>query len=241
MSHKVLVFTEDRSTATSLRAGLEKRGYLVQSLSNKKRLLSLTSAGKADFVILDIPDQTDKALAICQELRESDAHVGLIVVVPGRRRQVEAQVDSCIQAPLTARKVHYRLQLLLQDISHRLLRVGDVSLDPKTRVMCRGDHMAKLTPKETLLLQMLMERAGKLVMRKDIMKRVWDTDYTGDTRTIDVHVRWLRVKLEPSPAKPVYIRTIRRQGYLFDSPDPAMPDAGTDEESNGPVDLDPPE
>jgi DNA-binding response OmpR family regulator len=100
-----------------------------------------------------------------------------------------------------------------------LITVADIILDPKEKVVRRGHSQMHLTPKEARLLQLLMENAGKLVAREEIMRRVWDTEYTGDMRTIDVHVRWLRKKLEPTPGAPRYICTVRGKGYRFEPGD----------------------
>jgi len=115
------------------------------------------------------------------------------------------------------RKVLRRMKTLREALPHYLISVADVTLDPKDRVVRRNNLETHLTPKEARLLQLLMENAGSLVAREDIMKRVWDTEYTGDMRTIDVHVRWLRKKLEPDPSAPRYIRTVRGKGYRFET------------------------
>ena len=98
------------------------------------------------------------------------------------------------------------------------LRAGGISLDLKSRSVTKGKVTVRLTPKGCALLQTFMKNGGIVLTRKFLMKEVWDTDWTEDTRTLDVHVRWLRQKIEDNPSKPVYLRTVRGVGYRFEAP-----------------------
>jgi len=99
------------------------------------------------------------------------------------------------------------------------LQAGGISLDLENRCVTKGKVTVRLTPKECALLQTFMNNGGMVLTRKVIMKKVWDTDWTEDTRTLDVHVRWLREKIEDDPSKPVYLRTVRGVGYRFEVPE----------------------
>ena len=225
MPEKILVFTKVRSIAKSLGAELEKRGLVVSTTGSKKKMLALTSAGRADYLLVDASSDVEKGLKFCQQLRERDAYVRIILVVQGRRKVSLDSVDASFVAPITARKVLRRMKALRETSPRYLITVADIVLDPKDRVVRCGDHETHLTPKEARLLQLLMENAGSLVPREEIMRRVWDTEYTGDMRTIDVHVRWLRKKLEPVPSAPRYIRTVRGKGYRFEPETPVVDDS----------------
>ena len=100
----------------------------------------------------------------------------------------------------------------------RDLQAGGISLDLENRCVTKGKVTVRLTPKECALLHALMKNGGVVLTRKFIMKEVWDTDWTEDTRTLDVHIRWLREKIEDNPSKPVYLRTVRGVGYRFEVP-----------------------
>ncbi|MBI2846061.1 MAG: response regulator transcription factor [Chloroflexi bacterium] len=95
------------------------------------------------------------------------------------------------------------------------LRAGAFLLDLDRRTLTKGEADASLTPKECALLAAFMSKPGEVLTRKFLMKEIWDTDYLGDTRTLDVHIRWLREKLEDYPSQPAYIQTVRRVGYCF--------------------------
>jgi DNA-binding response OmpR family regulator len=97
----------------------------------------------------------------------------------------------------------------------RTLSVGKLTLDLEKRKVTRGNKSFSLTPKEFILLRILMENAGQLVTRKALMRQVWETDYMGDTRTLDVHIRWVREKVEDNPGKPQRLVTLRGEGYMI--------------------------
>ena len=217
MPEKVLVFTKVRSTAKSLGAELERRGFVVSTTGSKKKMLALTSTGRVDYLLVDASNDAEKGREFCQQLRERDAYVRIIVVVPGRRKMPLDSADAILTAPLTMRKMLRCMKTLREASPRYLISAADIVLDPKDRIVRRGGQETHLTPKEARLLQLLMEHAGSLVAREDIMRQVWDTEYTGDMRTIDVHVRWLRKKLERTPSTPRYIRTVRGKGYRFEA------------------------
>ena len=216
MSHKVLVFTKDKAVSASLAEGLEKRGFTVAITGSKKKMAGWVAAGRADFIVVDAPNAADKGVELCQRLRASNPDVRIILGLPGRRRRMPTEeMDAILVTPLTVRKVLYRINSLLQAKPRNLLCVGDVSLDPKTRIVRCADRESRLTPKAARLLQVLMQHPGELILRPDIMRDVWDTDFTGDMRTIDVHISWIRKAIEPPGGDPHHIQTVRNKGYLF--------------------------
>lgn len=95
------------------------------------------------------------------------------------------------------------------------LRAGSFILDLDRRTLIKGEADASLTPKECALLAAFISKTGEVLTRQFLMKEIWDTDYMGDTRTLDVHIRWLREKIEDNPSAPVYIKTVRGVGYCF--------------------------
>lgn len=99
------------------------------------------------------------------------------------------------------------------------LQAGGISLDLENRCVTKGKVTVRLTPKECALLRTFMNNGGTVLTRKFLMKEVWDTDWTEDTRTLDVHVRWLRERIEDNPSKPIYLRTVRGVGYRFEVPE----------------------
>jgi DNA-binding response OmpR family regulator len=125
---------------------------------------------------------------------------------------------NVLQMPFTTRRVVNRVIKLLENRQDYFLQVGDLGLNLQTRCVHRGGVITRLTPKQAALLQVLMEHAGQTLKRKFLMETVWNTDYMGDTRTLDVHVRWLREKIEDDPSQPRYLRTVRGIGYRLGMP-----------------------
>jgi DNA-binding response OmpR family regulator len=125
---------------------------------------------------------------------------------------------NVLQMPFTSRRVVNRAVKLLNQREGGFLQVGELALNLRTRCVHRGKRISRLTPKEAMLLQVFMEHAGQTMTRKDLMAIVWNTDYMGDTRTLDVHVRWLREKIEVDPSNPRYLRTVRGIGYRLGIP-----------------------
>ena len=103
--------------------------------------------------------------------------------------------------------------------SHCILQVGQIQLNLDTQEMAKGSRVTPLSPKLFQLLREFMSHAGSVLSRKELMKAIWDTDYLGDTRTLYVHVRLLREKIEDDPCSPAYLRTVRGMGYRFDAPE----------------------
>jgi DNA-binding response OmpR family regulator len=213
MSPKVLIFTQNKALAAFLSDGLGKRDFDVVATSSKKKMCDMVSAGRPDFLLVD--GQIDRPLALdfCSRLRLLNPNAHVIMVAS--TRQNSELIDACIIAPVTLRKVQYHIRALLRIDARNLIVAGDVELDSRNRVVRCAGREEQLTPKEVRLLRLLMERAGSVVTRADIMKEVWDTEYLGDTRTVDVHIRWLRKKIETTPSQPAHIHTIRKNGYRF--------------------------
>jgi len=126
-------------------------------------------------------------------------------------------LDATLEIPVTSRKLLRAVRALLA--RPRFLQAGNLSLDMKTRMVKVGGTTIQMPPKEFVLLKSLMMNAGSVLSRKTIMRAVWNTDFMEDTRTLDVHIHWVRKKIEEDPAHPTFIRTVRGVGYQFISPD----------------------
>ncbi len=213
MSEKVLIFTHNRAVASSLAKALDQHGFAVQTTGNKRQMVAWAANADADYAFVDTTDDLGKGLALCEKVRHSDPYVWLIAALPRTCSSVPQAVDAYFEPPITFRKLYYRIRRLQQIPPRYLVRLGDVTFDPKHRLLLRGEDTIHLTPKEAALLSLLVARAGEVVTRGEIMRTIWNTDYVKDTRTLEVHVCWLRKKIEPVPQHPVYLQTVRGQGY----------------------------
>ena len=136
------------------------------------------------------------------------------------RMAAATSAKAIMTPPFTSRKLLYRLRKVAETLPSRELQAGELALDPVTHTLSKGRTKSRLHREESALLALFMRNPGRVLTRQEIMKQVWETDYIGDTRTLSVHVRWLRQKIEDDPDVPRFLRTVRGVGYRFDVPDP---------------------
>ena len=205
---------------TSLQVDLEKRGYFVSVLPNDKAVLEQIEADEVQLVAVNALAASHQGEEICRSLRSKGVDLPILLLLPeGGEAATDSQADVVLIKPFTIRKVINRLKKLVAQPSSHVLQVGDIQLNFRTRRVQRGNRQPqRLTPKQAKLLETFMRHAGQVLTRRFLMNQVWQTDYMGDTRTLDVHIRWVREKIEPDPSKPVYLTTKRRLGYRFAPP-----------------------
>lgn len=214
---KVLLVENERMTAPSFQAALEKRGYTVTIEHSAPAAIKRSSTFMPDVVVLDASSLKTSGARMCRQLRAS-LNGTPILLVADKKNMPDANCGASVVliAPFTARKLLNMVARLLPADEGASLQVGPIRLNlAQKRIRC-GDREEKVTPKQARLLEMFLRSPGRLLTRKEIIKHVWETDYIGDTRTLDVHISWLRDVIEPNPRKPRYLRTVRGQGYRLD-------------------------
>ena len=218
-SAKVLLLESDRTSAPSFAPAMEKRGYAVTVEHNAQAAVKRVQALSPDIVVLDAASLKTSGARICRQLRASTNGTPILLVADKKNLpDANCGATATLALPFTPRKLLNSVSRLLPGDDSASLQVGPIRLNLAQRRVTCGDREERVTPKQAKLLEMLMRAPGQLLTRKQIIKHVWDTDYTGDTRTLDVHVSWLRSVIEPNPQKPRYIKTLRGQGYLLDLP-----------------------
>ena len=223
---KILLSTSPESRLPDLASALSKRGYTVLASIDLDTLETLKDPSSVDLssVFLGIVDVScgRDGTAYCQAFHSLCPLRPLILLVEEKASvSNECQKLTCgnvLQLPFTSRKVINRVIRLLNYRQGSILKAGRLTLNLQTRCVSYGDVMHRLTPKQAELLQVFMEHAGQTLTRKFLMATVWNTDYMGDTRTLDVHVRWIRERIEDDPGNPQYLRTVRGIGYRFGVP-----------------------
>ncbi|MBT6061692.1 MAG: winged helix-turn-helix transcriptional regulator, partial [Anaerolineae bacterium] len=152
----------------------------------------------------------------CKKLQEQDEELPIILIIDPDKNVSDDGSVLVLRHPFTILKLTNRIKPLLPSDGNNIIQEGAIRLDlDRKRVRCLGQN-TRLTPRLIMLLQTLMEHPGEVVEREELFKKVWETDYTGDTRTLDVHISWLRKAIEPNPTKPKFLRTIRGVGYRLD-------------------------
>jgi DNA-binding response OmpR family regulator len=216
----VLLVESDKASAPSFASALEKRGYNLMVAHSAAEALAKVNGSLPAVVVVDAASLKTSGTRMCKELRRSLEHIRILLVVDKKATLDEGNgADLTLQHPFTPRKLLNGVNRLLPAGDGIALQVGPIKLNLAQRKVKCGAREERLTPKQSKLLEVLMRHAGEVVTRKTLIKQVWETDYTGDTRTLDVHVSWLRAVIEPNPLKPRYLKTLRGQGYRLDAGD----------------------
>jgi DNA-binding response OmpR family regulator len=221
-SARILLIQRSGKSGRSFAPALESKGFEVEVVSTGKTALERGRQTWPDLVVLDAASLGTSGIRICQDLRNGLDGVPLIHILPeghGSSDERSGPADISLEMPFTARKLINRINRLSPAAREGVLEVGPIKLTLGTRVVeCYGREK-RMTPKTARLLEALLRNPGRTLPRDFFMKRIWRTDYVGDTRTLDVHVHWVRQAIEPEPAKPCHILTVRGVGYRFE-PEP---------------------
>ncbi|MCC6614999.1 MAG: response regulator transcription factor [Anaerolineae bacterium] len=230
MSARVLVVERAQSQRPSFAESLKKR-YDVVTASSGKQALAMTHDHPPRVVVLDAISMRTPGDRICQLLHEHLPTTPLIHLSPvsSGNKKSQSCADVVLVQPFTARKLVNAIERLLSNkgasnAEDTIVR-GPFTLYVSRRVLLFHDQETTLTPKLSQLVEAFLRHPGETLDRKTLMSEVWDTDYLGDTRTLDVHIRWFRRAVEADPSKPVYIQTVRGVGYRLNLPptDEAVP------------------
>lgn len=197
---------------------LQKKGFNVEIVTTGKEALGSLNRPDLHLVVVDAASMRTSGKRICTAIRERVNGMPIMLITDPEN---PAEDDNCanvtLSLPFTSRKLVNRIQPLLPSDEDRMVKAGPVHLDIEGRQVRCNNKKTTLTPRLVRLLKMLMDRKGEVVEREELFKKVWRTDYTGDTRTLDVHISWLRNALEKDPKKPKLLRTIRGVGYRLDA------------------------
>lgn len=219
---KLLLVEDDQTLLDTLTFNLTREGYDVMRAADGVTALDLARQHKPDLILLDVMLPGLDGLTVCRTLRrETDA---LIVLLTARSSEVDRIVgldtgaDDYIVKPFSLGELMARLRAVMRRGQHRVetkLQSGDLVLDLVGHRAMRDGKNLNLPPKEFDLLAELIRHKGAVLTRDLLLQRVWGFDFAGDSRTVDVHIRWLREKIEQDPASPTRIETVRGLGYRF--------------------------
>lgn len=207
--------------------GLRQDGATVAFARTQAAGLQMIRELQPHLVIINTISSHFSGDRLCRTLRRRLPHTRILAILErGESARLEAQ--ERLFHPFTTRKLRETVRNLLEAVPPHVLRAGDMELDLITRVVGGPQGKAHLTPKQCRLLAIFMEYPNRVISREDLMKEIWETHYLGDTRTLDVHIRWLREKIEEDPARPRLLVTQRGVGYkliVAMCPEPAAPPA----------------
>ncbi|HEV7205873.1 MAG TPA: response regulator transcription factor [Jatrophihabitans sp.] len=224
---RVLVVEDEESFSDALSYMLRREGYEVEVAATGVEALTAFERSGADLVLLDLMLPGLSGTEVCRELR-SRSHVPIIMVT-ARDSEVDKVVglelgaDDYVTKPFSSRELVARIRAVLrrgaepEELMLNVVEAGPVRMDVERHVVSVDGQQVALPLKEFDLLELLLRNAGRVLTRGQLIDRVWGADYVGDTKTLDVHVKRLRAKIEPDPANPKYLVTVRGLGYKFES------------------------
>jgi DNA-binding response OmpR family regulator len=216
MTDSLLVVEGRHADVPSFAAELQKKGFEVYAVKNGGTAVSRLERVNPSLVVVNAASLRSTGLRICRSIRSKNAKYPIVLVLAKEARVGKDIADAVLVLPFTAQKLANRIKPLLPGDGKNVVHVGPLRLDvEQRRVKCLGKN-SKLTPRLVTLLHLLMDKHGEVVERDALFKKVWETNYTGDTRTLDVHISWLRRAIELDPLKPKFLKTIRGVGYRLD-------------------------
>jgi DNA-binding response OmpR family regulator len=237
MAEKILVVDDEISLQETLAYNLKKQGYEVQTTGDGTEALELAREMEPDLIILDVMLPGLDGFEICRILRREMSTPVLMLTARDdeidRVVGLEVGADDYMAKPFSMRELLARVKAMLrrvrlirEEVNHadgeegkpktKIMEFGNLKIDMTRREITVGGEVVAFKPKEYELLTFLAQHQGQVLSREFILERVWGWDFIGDSRTVDVHVRWLREKIEPDPANPQRIITVRGAGYRFE-------------------------
>jgi two-component system response regulator RegX3 len=232
----VLVVEDEDAYVEGLTRGLEREGFVVHVARDGVEALEVFARVRPDLVLLDVMLPKLSGIDVCRELRVRGSDVPIIMVT-ARSAEIDTVVglevgaDDYVSKPYRLRELVARMRAVLRRRApddagppapnppdDEVLSVGDVALDTERHEVWIREELVRLPLKEFELLALLLDNAGRVLTRDQLIDRVWGSDYVGDTKTLDVHIKRLRSRVEEDPSQPTRIVTIRGLGYKFDAP-----------------------
>ena len=224
---RVLVVEDEESFSDALSYMLRKEGFEVAVAANGNDALDEFDRSGADLVLLDLMLPGLPGTEVCRQLRaRSNVPVIMLTAKDSEVDKVvglELGADDYVTKPFSSRELVARIRAVLRrgtetiELTPPVLEAGPVRMDVDRHVVTVSGDSVRLPLKEFELLELLLRNAGRVLTRGQLIDRIWGADYVGDTKTLDVHVKRLRAKIEPDPAQPTYLQTVRGLGYKFEA------------------------
>ncbi len=226
--HSILIVEDDQNLVDVLTYNLKKEGYTVTSARDGEEALLKARQRTPRLIILDIMLPKMSGLELCRILRKETT--APIIMLTAKSEEIdkivglEVGADDYMTKPFSMRELLARVRAMLRRAEmsraepekEKIINIGDLLIDTSRRRVMRGNALLSLTPKEFELLFFLAQNKGHVFSREHLLNKVWGYDFAGDSRTVDVHIRWLRTKIEPDPDRPTRLITVRGAGYKME-------------------------
>ncbi|MCG1227892.1 response regulator transcription factor [Staphylococcus epidermidis] len=234
MSKKILVVDDEQSIVTLLKYNLETAGYIVEVAYDGEEALKKVETEQPELIVLDVMLPKKDGIEVCKTIR-SDKNLVPILMLTAKDDEfdrvlgLELGADDYMTKPFSPREVVARVKAILrrsqfvneiekEDVDDEDIIIGSIRIRPEFFEVYKEDELLELTPKEFELLLYLIERQGRVITREHMLNSVWNYEFAGDSRIVDVHISHLRDKLEENPKQPKLIKTVRGLGYKLERP-----------------------
>ena len=230
MSQKILVVDDEQSIVTLLKYNLETAGYIVEVAYDGEEALKKVETEQPELIVLDVMLPKKDGIEVCKTIR-SDKNLVPILMLTAKDDEfdrvlgLELGADDYMTKPFSPREVVARVKAILrrsqfvneiekEDVDDEDIIIGSIRIRPEFFEVYKEDELLELTPKELYLI----ERQGRVITREHMLNSVWNYEFAGDSRIVDVHISHLRDKLEENPKQPKLIKTVRGLGYKLERP-----------------------
>ncbi len=234
LKDKIIVVDDEISIATLLKFNLEQAGFTVETAHDGMSGLKLAEKEDAALIVLDLMLPELDGLEVCKRLRQQKINTPILMLTAkddefDKVLGLELGADDYLTKPFSPREVVARVKAILrrvgqqapaEEVEEGSIQIGDVRIIPDNYEAFKGEERLELTPKEFELLVYLAKNKGRVLTRDQLLSAIWNYDFVGDTRIVDVHISHVREKIEPNTKKPIYIKTIRGLGYKMEEPKP---------------------
>ncbi len=229
MARTILVVDDEKTLRETLAEGLETEGYAVVQAADGREAVDAFRRHRPDLILLDLMLPEISGTEVCRIIRaESGVPILMLTAKSAEVDKVvglELGADDYVTKPFSFRELLARIHALLRRSEQQtqapepeVIDLGPVRVDLDGRRLLRGPEVLPIKPKAFDLLAFLLRNAGHVFTRDQLLEQVWGYDYAGETRTVDVHVHWLRAQIEEDPANPVLLETVRGVGYVLRRP-----------------------
>ncbi|WLR46045.1 response regulator transcription factor [Halobacillus litoralis] len=230
MEQKILIVDDEESIVTLLKYNIDQAGYETDVAFNGTDALEKASKDHFDLIVLDVMLPGMDGMEVCKKLRQMQVNTPVLMLTAkddefDKVLGLELGADDYLTKPFSPREVVARIKAILRRMvrenvvnDQKIIQIADLSIYPEQYEATIKEEPLTFTPKEFELLLYLAQNLGRVLSRDQLLSAVWNYDFAGDTRIVDVHVSHLREKIEPETKKPVYIKTIRGLGYKMEEP-----------------------
>ncbi|SDH74697.1 response regulator transcription factor [Alteribacillus bidgolensis] len=235
MPQRLLVVDDEESIITLLSYNLEQSGFQVDTAMDGKEAMEKVKGTAYDLVVLDLMLPEKDGLEVCRQIRQERLSIPILMLTAkddefDKVLGLELGADDYMTKPFSPRELVARVKAILRRVEYvpavqqeeintdKKIVIGHLTIFPDNYEVYVKEKQLELTPKEFELLLYLSNNKGRVMTRDQLLNAVWNYEFVGDTRIVDVHISHLREKIEPNTKKPVYIKTVRGLGYKFEEP-----------------------